>query len=144
MPYTFNDSKFPVVTVIRSEYSTNEDEVYEFRDYWKKMYERKQNFTFILVLDKVKDFHIKSAYLTAKIIGEMKKEPEHYLKKTIIIFKDQMLINIISLMCTIQKPISQLFLLNSTKNNIDNCIRSILSNEMPKEEITVINSCFQK
>lgn len=144
MPYIFNDSKFPVVTVVRSEYSTSDDEIYEFRDYWKKMYERKQNFTFILVLDKVKDFQLKSAYLTAKVIGEMKKEPEQYLKKTIIIFKDQMLINIISLLSKIQKPISQMFLLNSAKNNVDSCIRSILSNEMPKEEITVINSCFQK
>ena len=144
MPYIFNDSNFPVVTVVRSEYSTSDDEIYEFRDYWKKMYERKQNFTFILVLDRVKDFQLKSAYLTAKVIGEMKKEPEQYLKKTIIIFKDQMLINIISLLSKIQKPISQMFLLNSTKNNVDSCIRSILSNEMPKEEITVINSCFQK
>tara|TARA_Y100000389_G_scaffold66151_1_gene62268 strand:+ start:1643 stop:2077 length:435 start_codon:yes stop_codon:yes gene_type:complete len=144
MPYTFNDEKFPVVTVVRSEYADNDDEVYQFRDYWKKQYERKQNFSFILVLDKVKDFQLKSAYLTAKIIGEMKKEPEHYLKKTIIIFKDQLLINIITLMCTIQKPISQLFLLNSNKNNIDKCVRAILSNEMPDEEISVVNSCFQK
>lgn len=144
MPFTMNDSNFPVVTVIGSKDMTDDNEVVIFHNYWKKLYERKQNFTFILFLDDVESMQLKTAYMTAKIIKDMKTLPEQYLKKTIVVFKDQIIINIARLLFSIQAPISQIFLLNSTKNNIKSCIKSILEGNIPDEDIPMYDSCYQK
>lgn len=144
MPFTMNDSNFPVVTAIGSKDMTDDNEVIMFHNYWKKLYERKQNFTFILFLDDVESMQLKTAYMTAKIIKDMKTLPEQYLKKTIVVFKDQIIINIARVLFSIQSPISQIFLLNSTKNNIKSCIKSILEGNIPDENIPMYDSCYQK
>ena len=144
MPFTLNDSNFPVVTAIGSKDMSDDNEVTVFHNYWKKLYERKQNFTFILFLDDVESMQLKIAYMTAKVIKDMKTLPEQYLKKTIVIFKDQLIINIARLLFSIQSPISQIFLLNSTKNNIKSCIKSILEGNIPDEDIPMYDSCYQK
>lgn len=143
MPFITNDGTFPVVTVIGSKDMTDNNEVVIFHNYWKKLYERKQNFTFILFLDDVESIQLKTAYMTSKIIKDMKTLPEQYLKKTIVIFKDQIIINIARLLFSIQSPISQIFLLNSTTNNIKSCIKSILEGNIPDENIPIYNSCYQ-
>ena len=143
MPFITNDNNFPVVTVIGGKDMTDDNDVDRFYDYWIKLYERKQNFTFILFMDDIESIQLKTAYMVATIIKKLKLLPEQYLKKTIIVFKDQIIINICRLLFSIQSPISQIFLLNSTTNNIKSCIKSILEGNIPDENIPIYNSCYQ-
>ena len=141
MPFKFNDTNFPVVTAITTKDMSDEDDIMIFRDYWLKLYERQIKFTFIIFFDNSNNMHLKTAYLLSKMIGEIKILPEQYLKKTIIIFKDQFVINICRLLFSLQPPISQVFLLNANKNNIKKCIKNIIEGRVPEENIAIFDSC---
>ena len=141
MNITLNDKDFPVV-VVTCENVCCDDDLQKLKQYWIDLYDRKENFTFIFFFENVKGLSLNTGYKVSKIIAEVKKLPIQYLKKTIIVFKDNMVIDICRLIMSIQKPISQVFLLNTKKNDIKNCIKEILLGNIPDEKIPIFNSCF--
>ena len=93
-------------------------------DEWLRLYEQKKPFTFIFDLSNLEVYNIKYSFKMSAFIYRLKREPEQYLQKSIIIVTNSFIQYLLDFIFYIQSPIAPVYIV---KENDD--IQKILDGE---------------
>ena len=85
----YNYDNFPVVFVSFSESINSETEFDEFLNEWLLLYHNGSDFSFIFDTRNMKNISIKYAIKMTMFIKSLRKEPYHYLQKSLILVNDK-------------------------------------------------------
>jgi hypothetical protein len=129
---TFNYDNFPLVYVIFGKLNSTE-EFDIFINKWLDLYRKKEEFTFIFDTSNLEVYNIKYSFKMSAFIYRLKKEPKQYLKKSIIIVKNNFIQYLLDLIFFIQSPVAPVYIIKNELN-----INKILNNE-EIEECKIIN-----
>ena len=106
---TFNDSKFPIVSVkLRGKIKNNTD-FYNFTTTWDSYNSRKIPYVFVFDAREVGFVNIKYAVMMAQFIKELKRK-EQFLQGSIIIVQSKYLRFLLSLIFKLQKPVADVYM----------------------------------
>ena len=106
---TFNDSKFPIVSVkLRGKIKNNTD-FYNFTTTWESYNSRKIPYVFVFDAREVGFVNIKYAVMMAQFIKELKRK-EQFLQGSIIIVQSKYLRFLLSLIFKLQKPVADVYM----------------------------------
>jgi len=97
---------FPEVKVILNGAPENESEFQLFLDQWLKLYEDKQNFSFIFDTKDISYANPTYCYKIANFISELKKRDVQYLQSTTIMNMNSFMNKLLELVFYIQSPIA--------------------------------------
>ena len=85
----YNYDNFPVVFVSFSESINSENEFDQFLTEWLNLYHNREDFSFIFDTRNMKNIPIKYAIKMTLFIKSLRKEPYHYLQKSLILVNDK-------------------------------------------------------
>lgn len=110
---TYDYSNFPIVHVNFDKKINNEKDFTDFLQNWIKLYERKQQFTFIFDTRNVGFINISYCFKMKSFLGKIKKLPIQYLQKSIIILNNNYIKQLLNIVFKLQKPIATVYIYNS-------------------------------
>lgn len=119
----FNYDNFPNIYVTFGKLETNE-EFNILTNEWLRLYEQKIPFTFIFDTTNLEVYNIKYSFKMSSFIYRLKKEPEQYLQKSIILINNSFIQYLLDLIFYIQSPVAPVYIV---KENDD--IKKILDGE---------------
>ena len=119
----FNYDNFPNIYVTFGKLETNE-EFNILTNEWLRLYEQKIPFTFIFDSSNLEVYNIKYSFKMSSFIYRLKKEPEQYLQKSIILVNNSFIQYLLDLIFYIQSPVAPVYIV---KENDD--IKKILDGE---------------
>jgi len=119
----FNYDNFPNIYVTFGKLETNE-EFNILTNEWLRLYEQKIPFTFIFDSSNLEVYNIKYSFKMSSFIYRLKKEPEQYLQKSIILINNSFIQYLLDLIFYIQSPVAPVYIV---KENDD--IKKILDGE---------------
>ena len=119
----FNYDNFPNVYVTFGKLnSTKEFNI--LTNEWLRLYEQKKPFTFIFDSSNLEVYNIKYSFKMSAFIHRLKKEPEQYLQKSIILVTNSFIQNLLDLIFFIQSPVAPVYIIREKED-----IQKILNNE---------------
>ena len=141
-------TNFPIIKVSFNSDKQVEAEFDSFLDEWIKLYNQKEEFYFIFDTCELGMLNIKYAYKMSKFIKELKKRDTQYLKKSLIIVKNQYISFLLNIVFNITKPVANVYLFSDTNdkiikediNNIKTHLQFETTLEDYKINLTVIRS----
>ena len=119
----FNYDNFPLVHVTFGKLNSTED-FNQFINEWLNLYIKKVEFTFIFDTTNLEVYNIKYSFKMSAFIYRLKKEPEQYLKKSIILINNSFIQYLLDFIFYIQSPVAPVYIV---KENDD--IKKILDGE---------------
>jgi hypothetical protein len=119
----FDYDHYPNVYVTFGKLETDE-EFNILTDGWLRLYEQKKPFTFIFDTTNLEVYNIKYSFKMSAFIYRLKKEPEQYLKKSIILVNNSFIQYLLDFIFYIQSPVAPVYIV---KENDD--IKKILDGE---------------
>lgn len=132
----YNYDNFPVIFVEFSENINSETEFDQFLSEWLILYHNRRNFSFIFDTRNMKNISIKYAIKMTLFIKNLRKQPYHYLQKSLIIVNDKNIKRLLDFVFTLQSPVAPVYLWHI--NSIDN--ENINSESDKQYLITTLNS----
>ena len=114
----YNYDKFPIVFVTFSESINSENEFDQFLNEWLILYHNRQDFSYIFDTRNMKNINIKYAIKMTLFIKNLRKQPYHYLQKSLIIVNDKNIKRLLDFVFTLQSPVAPVYLWHI--NSIDN------------------------
>lgn len=108
-------SQLPLIKINFGNNIKSFEEIYPFFDIWYKMYEEKQNFTFMINTLECGKIPIKYIYDIAQQISKIKKLEKQYLERTIVIIQSKWIKNLMLLLFKIVKPIAPIYIVKEQK-----------------------------
>ena len=118
-------TNFPIVKVSFNNEKQVEAEFDLFLEEWKKLYDEENYFYFIFDTCQLGMLNVKYAYKMSKFIKELKKRDEQYLKKSLIIVKNQYISFLLNIVFSITKPVADVYLFS---NQYDKVIKEDIIN----------------
>tara|TARA_Y100001980_G_C14361742_1_gene169434 strand:- start:14 stop:478 length:465 start_codon:yes stop_codon:yes gene_type:complete len=117
----YNYDKFPIVFVEFSESINSETEFDQFLNEWLILYHNRQDFSFIFDTRNMKNINIKYAIKMTLFIKNLRKEPYHYLQKSLILVNDKNIKRLLDFVFTLQSPVAPVYLwhINSNDNELN-------------------------
>jgi len=115
----YNYDNFPVVFVEFSESITSENEFDQFLNEWLILYHNRRDFSFIFDTRNMKNINIKYAIKMTLFIKSLRKQPYHYLQKSLILVNDKHIKRLLDFVFTLQSPVAPVYLW-LTDNEINN------------------------
>jgi hypothetical protein len=115
----YNYDNFPVIFVEFSESITSENEFDQFLNEWLILYHNRREFSFIFDTRNMKNISIKYAIKMTLFIKNLRKEPYHYLQKSLILVNDKHIKRLLDFVFTLQSPVAPVYLW-LTDNEINN------------------------
>ena len=106
----YNYDNFPVVFVSFSESINSETEFDQFLNEWLILYHNRQDFSFIFDTRNMKNISIKYAIKMSLFIKSLRKEPYHYLQKSLILVNDKHIKRLLDFVFTLQSPVAPVYL----------------------------------
>ena len=85
----YNYDNFPVVFVTFSESINSETEFDQFLNEWLILYHNRQDFSYIFDTRNMKNISPKYAIKMTLFIKNLRKQPYHYLQKSLILVNDK-------------------------------------------------------
>ena len=119
----FNYDNFPNVYVTFGKLNSTE-EFNILTSEWLRLYEQKIPFTFIFDTTNLEVYNIKYSFKMSAFIPRLKKEPEQYLQRSIILVTNSFIQNLLDLIFFIQSPVAPVYIV---RENDD--IQKILDGE---------------
>ena len=119
----FNYEKFPIIHILFQSELHNDSDFQLFLDEWMLNLSKQKPFTFIFDTSQVSITSIKYSYQMAQFIEECKQLESNYLQKSIIFTNSNFVKYMLSLIFTIQKPISTVYITES-KDEIENILQN--------------------
>ncbi len=86
-----------------------------FIEIWKKKYDKKEDFSFLIDSTNVSSPNVKDCYKVIKLIREIKKNKIQYLKHSIVTINSYTIKNLLFFMFKIQPPVAPVFLVKNNK-----------------------------
>lgn len=118
-------SNFPIIRISFNSEKQVEKEFDEFLAEWLKLYEEEKEFYFIFDTCDLGMMNVKYAYKMSKFIKELKKRDRQFLKKSLIILKNQYISFLLNIVFSITKPVANVYLFS---NNSDKLIKEDIEN----------------
>lgn len=119
----FNYDNFPNVHVTFGKLNSNED-FNILTNEWLRLYEQKLPFTFIFDSSDLEVYNIKYSFKMSAFIHRLKKEPEQYLQKSIILVTNSFIQSLLDLIFFIQSPVAPVYIIREKED-----IQKILDGE---------------
>tara|TARA_B000000532_G_scaffold216414_1_gene188625 strand:+ start:1744 stop:2223 length:480 start_codon:yes stop_codon:yes gene_type:complete len=114
----YNYDNFPVIFVEFSENINSENEFDQFLNEWLLLYHNRQDFSYIFDTRNMKNINIKYAIKMTLFIKNLRKQPYHYLQKSLILVNDKNIKRLLDFVFTLQSPVAPVYLWHI--NSIDN------------------------
>ena len=132
----YNYDNFPIVFVTFSENINSEIEFDQFLNGWLNLYHNQRDFSYIFDTRNMKNIPIKYAIKMTLFIKNLRKQPYHYLQKSLILVNDKHIKRLLDFVFTLQSPVAPVYLWHINSNDNENS-----NNELDKEYlITTLNS----
>ena len=132
----YNYDNFPVVFVTFSESINSETEFDQFLNEWLLLYHNRRDFSFVFDTRNMKNIPIKYAIKMTLFIKNLRKEPYHYLQKSLILVNDKYIKRLLDFVFTLQSPVAPVYLWQINSNDSEN-----INSEPDKEYlINTLNS----
>lgn len=106
----YNHDHFPIVFVNFSESIESENDFDQFLNEWLLLYHNGRDFSFIFDTRTMKNINIKYAIKMTLFIKSLRKQPYHYLQKSLILVNDQRILRLLDLVFTLQSPVAPVYL----------------------------------
>ena len=106
----YNYDNFPVVFVTFSESINSETEFDQFLNEWLILYHNRKDFSFIFDTRNMKNISPKYAIKMTLFIKNLRKEPYHYLQKSLILVNDKYIKRLLDFVFTLQSPVAPVYL----------------------------------
>ena len=123
----FKYDKFPIVFVTFSEYINSEEEFDKFLNEWLILYHNRKDFSYIFDTRNMKNINIKYAIKITLFIKSLRKEPYHYLQKSLILINDKSIKRLLDFVFTLQSPVAPVYLWITDERNEDILINTLNS-----------------
>jgi len=125
----YNYDNFPIVFVKFSENINSENDFDQFLNEWLILYHNRRDFSYIFDTRNMKNISPKYAIKMTLFIKNLRKEPYHYLQKSLILLNNKHIKRLLDFIFTLQSPVAPVYLwkienenkeyLINTLNNID-------------------------
>jgi hypothetical protein len=106
----YNYDNFPVVFVTFSESINSETEFDQFLNEWLLLYHNRQDFSYIFDTRNMKNISPKYAIKMTLFIKNLRKQPYHYLQKSLILVNDKHIKRLLDFVFTLQSPVAPVYL----------------------------------
>ena len=106
----YNYDNFPIVFVSFSENINSETEFDQFLNEWLILYHNRQDFSYIFDTRNMKNISIKYAIKMTLFIKSLRKQPYHYLQKSLILVNDKHIKRLLDFVFTLQSPVAPVYL----------------------------------
>ena len=116
----FNYNNFPIVFVTFSENINSENEFDQFLNEWLILYHNRQDFSYIFDTRNMKNISPKYAIKMTLFIKNLRKEPYHYLQKSLILVNDKHIKRLLDFVFTLQSPVAPVYLWHINSNDSEN------------------------
>ena len=116
----YNYDNFPIVFVTFSENINSENDFDQFLNEWLILYHNRKDFSFIFDTRNMKNINIKYAIKMTLFIKNLRKEPYHYLQKSLILVNNKYIKNLLDFVFTLQSPVAPVYLWKINSENIEN------------------------
>lgn len=131
----YNYDNFPVIFVEFSENINSETDFDQFLNEWLILYHNRKDFSFIFDTRNMKNISIKYAIKMTLFIKSLRKEPYHYLQKSLILVNDKYIKRLLDFVFTLQSPVAPVYLWHVGNENIN----SVLNKEYLIDTLNTIN-----
>ena len=111
-------TSFPIVIVKFSRDIENTEDFDEFLKKWIELYENKKDFIFVFDATQVGYPSVKYCVRMSMFIKKLRKEKIHYLKKSIIIVKNNRVKNLLNFTFYLQPPVATVYLTKDTLSKV--------------------------
>ena len=111
-------TNLPIIKVSFNNEKQVEEEFDLFLEEWNKLYDQKKYFYFIFDTCQLGMLNVKYAYKMSKFIKELKKRDEQYLKKSLIIVKNQYISFLLNIVFSITKPVADVYLFSNQSDKV--------------------------
>ena len=115
----YNYDNFPIVFVSFSESINSETEFDQFLNEWLILYHNRRDFSYIFDTHNMKNISIKYAIKMTLFIKNLRKEPYHYLQKSLILVNDKHIKRLLDFVFTLQSPVAPVYLWQIDSENIN-------------------------
>ena len=119
----FNYDNFPNVYVTFGKLNSTKEFNILINE-WLRLYEKKKHFTFIFDSSNLEVYNIKYSLKMSAFIHRLKKEPEQYLQRSIILVTNSFIQNLLDLIFFIQSPVAPVYIIREKED-----IQKILDGE---------------
>ena len=116
----YNYDNFPVVFVSFSENINSETEFDQFLNEWLILYHNRKDFSYIFDTRNMKNISPKYAIKMTLFIKSLRKEPYHYLQKSLILVNDKHIKRLLDFVFTLQSPVAPVYLWHINSNDNEN------------------------
>ena len=136
----YNYDNFPVIFVEFSENINSETEFDQFLNEWLILYHNRRDFSFIFDTRNMKNINIKYAIKMTLFIKSLRKQPYHYLQKSLILVNNKHIKRLLDFVFTLQSPVAPVYLwLNDSDINDSENINNDLNKEYLINTLNTIN-----
>jgi len=111
----FNYDNFPNVHVTFGKLNSTE-EFNILTSEWLRLYEQKIPFTFIFDSSNLEVYNIKYSFKMSAFIHRLKKEPEQYLQRSIILVTNSFIQHLLDLIFFIQSPVAPVYIIREKED----------------------------
>ena len=115
----YNYDNFPIVFVTFSESINSETEFDQFLNEWLILYHNRRDFSFIFDTRNMKNISPKYAIKMTLFIKNLRKQPYHYLQKSLILVNDKHIKRLLDFVFTLQSPVAPVYLWHINSENIN-------------------------
>lgn len=116
----YNYDNFPIVFVSFSENINSETEFDLFLNEWLILYHNRRDFSFIFDTRNMKNISPKYAIKMTLFIKSLRKEPYHYLQKSLILVNNKHIKRLLDFVFTLQSPVAPVYLWHINSNDNEN------------------------
>tara|TARA_Y100001958_G_C21075210_1_gene433386 strand:- start:94 stop:558 length:465 start_codon:yes stop_codon:yes gene_type:complete len=113
----YNYDNFPIVFVSFSESINSETEFDQFLNEWLILYHNRQDFSYIFDTRNMKNISPKYAIKMTLFIKNLRKQPYHYLQKSLILVNDKHIKRLLDFVFTLQSPVAPVYLWHINSND---------------------------
>jgi hypothetical protein len=116
----YNYNNFPIVFVSFSESINSETEFDQFLNEWLILYHNRRDFSYIFDTRNMKNISPKYAIKMTLFIKNLRKQPYHYLQKSLILVNDKHIKRLLDFVFTLQSPVAPVYLWHINSINSEN------------------------
>ncbi len=113
----YNYDNFPIVSVLFSETISNENEFDQFLKQWLELYHNQKDYLFLFDTRKMNNIPFKYSIKMALFIKKIRKQPYHYLQKSLIVVNNNKIKKLLDFVFTMQSPVAPVYIWNTEEIN---------------------------
>ena len=127
---TFDETKYPEVSVNFDGSLSNRTEYNNFTENWLELYDKKQDFYYIFDTTKCGSVNISYSIRMSNFIKKLKRHPKQYLNFSVIIYKSKWIRFLLKILFTLQSPVAPVYIIEQNDYKPE-MIENIKNNSIP-------------